>query len=207
MSRGGIFMSQTGMRGGSVSDYRAAHGYRTCGPRRRPPRDADSQMPEDNALTDGRAPEPADDRSRIYFDLFIEIGMVAQLTRSLMVHRLPDGLIELHFRLLDFLVRAGDGRTPFAIAQAFQVPKTSVTHTLSTLAARGLIEIRPNPADGRSKLVYLTPAGRDLRARAVDALGPEIAALAADHPPEEIAELVPRLRRIRRWLGSNRRPL
>ncbi len=161
-------------------------------------------MPEDTPRSGAAPPDRANERTRIYLDLFAEIGMTGHLVRTLMEQRLPGGLIDRQFMMLTHLVRTGDPTTPHALAQAFRLPKTSVTHTLGTLAARGLVEIRPNPGDGRSKLVHLTAAGRTMQGQAVAALGPDIAALAAEHPPAEIAELVPRLRRIRRWLGAAR---
>jgi DNA-binding MarR family transcriptional regulator len=97
------------------------------------------------------------------FALFNEIGIIEQLSRAQLEARLPDGLIAPHFTVLNHLVRVRDGTTPLRMARAFQVPKTSMTHTLKGLEARGLIEMRPNPEDGRSKTVWLTAAGRKLR--------------------------------------------
>ena len=44
------------------------------------------------------------------------------------------------------------------ILQFFRVPKRQ-----TVLDREGLIELRPNPQDGRSKLVFLTEAGRRFR--------------------------------------------
>ena len=99
----------------------------------------------------------------VYFRLFNEIGIIEQLARTAFEARLPPGFVVAQFSVLNHLVRVGDGRTPLAIARAFQVPKTSMTHTLSVLEREGLIEIRKNPGDGRSKLVYITGAGERFR--------------------------------------------
>jgi DNA-binding MarR family transcriptional regulator len=88
-----------------------------------------------------------------YFRLFNEIGIIGQLSRSLLEARLPPGFVAAQFSVLNHLVRLGDGKTPLALAQAFQVPKNSMTHSLTVLEREGLIEFRKNPQDGRSKLV------------------------------------------------------
>ena len=109
-----------------------------------------------------------------YFRLFNEIGLIGQLTRTLLEARLPPGFVTAQFSVLNHLVRLGDGRTPLAIAQAFQVPKNSMTHSLTVLEREGLIEIRKNPQDGRSKLVYLTDAGRRFREDAIASFAPDM---------------------------------
>ena len=47
-----------------------------------------------------------------------------------------------------------------------------MTNTLAKLDERGFIVVRPNPDDGRSKLVYLTDAGRAFQQKGIEALGP-----------------------------------
>jgi DNA-binding MarR family transcriptional regulator len=139
-----------------------------------------------------------------YFRLFNEIGIIGQLSRSILEARLPPGFVLAQFSVLNHLVRVGDGRTPLAIAQAFQVPKNSMTHSLSVLEREGLIEIRKNPKDGRSKLVYVTDAGRKFRAEAIDSLAPDFARIAAAFPPEFVARLLPDLEMLRKFLDADR---
>lgn len=45
--------------------------------------------------------------------------------------------------------------------------RTTLTAALKPLERRGLVAIEPDPADGRSRLLRLTSAGRALLARAV----------------------------------------
>jgi len=115
------------------------------------------------------------------FEIFNEIGIIEQLSRARLEAEMPDGLIAPHFAVLNRLVRVRDGATPMDMARAFQVPKTSLTHTLKGLDARGLIDMRPNPEDGRSKTVWITPAGRALRdeiiARLAQGFGPLLSQL------------------------------
>ena len=143
------------------------------------------------------------------FGLFNEIGIIEQLSRASLEARLPKGLIAPHFTVLNHLVRLGDGRAPIDMARAFQVPKTTLTHTLKGLEGQGLIEMRPNPDDGRSKLVYLTPSGRVLRDQTIAALGPDFDRIAAALDIQALAQIIPVLRELRIFLDDdqNRAPV
>ena len=142
----------------------------------------------------------------ITFAFFNEVGILEQLSRSVLEEHLPDGLIAPHFTVLNHLVRVGEGRTPLQMARAFQVPKTSLTHTLSGLESRGLIEMRRNPDDGRSKLVYLTDAGRILRQQTIDALVPVFASLLGPKDTDRMRAALPTLTKIRQILDAARDP-
>ncbi|EFO30675.1 MarR family transcriptional regulator [Roseibium sp. TrichSKD4] len=139
-----------------------------------------------------------------YFGFFNEIGIIEQLSRTLLEARLPDGLTAAHFGVLNHLIRVKDGQTPVALAQAFQVPKTTMTHTLGGLERRKLVTLSPNPEDGRSKCVWLTEDGRQLRDAAILALAPDIAELQQQIPLESIIDLLPKLAEIRSYLDANR---
>jgi DNA-binding MarR family transcriptional regulator len=138
------------------------------------------------------------------FALLNEIGIIAQLSRTMMETRLPDGVTMPQFLVLNHMVRLGDGWTPLRLARVFQVPKTSMTNTLAGLEARGLVEMCPNPEDGRSKLVMLTEAGRRFRAAAIEGVAPDLAAIAAHLPSDRIEALMPDLERLRRFLDEAR---
>ena len=139
-----------------------------------------------------------------YFRLFNEIGIIGQLSRALLEARLPPGFVAAQFSVLNHLARVGDGSTPLVIAQAFQVPKNSMTHSLNVLEREGLIEIRRNPQDGRSKLVYITDKGRMFRDDVIGALAPDIARIAAAFPPDSVARLLPDLETLRKFLDADR---
>jgi DNA-binding MarR family transcriptional regulator len=141
---------------------------------------------------------------RRYFELFNEISIIAQLTRAIMESRLPSGMTQPHFGVLNHLVRVGDGITPRDLSRAFQVPKNSMTNTLAGLERQGLIELRPHPEDGRSRCIYLTKAGKEFREQAIENLAPEIARLAESIRSAEVDAVLPLLTRIRRVLDENR---
>lgn len=138
------------------------------------------------------------------FQFFNEVGIINQLSSAIFQARLPDGMHISHFSVLNHLVRLGDGKTPLAIANAFQVPKTTMTHTLAMLEKRDLIRMAPHETDGRSKVVFLTDAGRKMQMAAINGMGAPIAKLADDLGPEVITALLPSLEKIRIYLDQNR---
>lgn len=143
-------------------------------------------------------------QNKALFQFFNEVGIINQLGSALFQSRLPDGLHISHFSVLNHLVRLGDGRTPLAIASAFQVPKTTMTHTLAVLEKRGLIRMAPHEADGRSKIVFLTDAGRTMQRDAIATMDAPIQQMAQDLGAETVTDLLPALERIRIYLDENR---
>ena len=140
----------------------------------------------------------------VFIEIFNEVAIIEQLSRTILEARMPDGLIAPHFAVLNHLTRLGDGRTPIEMARAFQVPKTSMTHTLKGLELHNLIDMRPNPEDGRSKRVWLTDKGRQQRADIIAALGPDLAFLAERFDMKRLKGIKPVLTELRIFLDENR---
>jgi len=140
----------------------------------------------------------------LYFRLFNEIGIIDQLSRARFEARLPQGVTVSHFSVLNHLIRVQDGRTPLELARAFQVPKTTLSHWLAGLEARGFVSFRPNSGDRRSKQVWLTEAGRAFRDMAIAEIGPDLGEMKEIIDPDEVADLVAVLERLRNWLDANR---
>lgn len=138
------------------------------------------------------------------FAFFNEVGILAQLSRALFEARLPEGFNLPQFAVLNHLVRVKDGQTPLALARAFQVPKTSMTHSLAVLERHGLVDIRPNARDGRSKCVFIIEAGRAFRQTAIESLAPDMTAIAAEYPVERLAPLLPILAELRQAMDAMR---
>jgi DNA-binding MarR family transcriptional regulator len=145
-----------------------------------------------------------DRAAETYFRFFNEIGILEQLSRAMFEARLPAGFIMPHFTVLNHLVRVKDGQTPLALARAFQVPKTSMTHTLMALTKAGFVDIRPNPQDGRSKCVFITPQGQSFRVAAIEAVLPDLARIASSIPVEQIMAALPILEELRRHMDQAR---
>lgn len=140
----------------------------------------------------------------IYFRLFNEIGIVSQLSRAMLELRMEHGMLLPHFSVLNHLIRVGDGATPLKLSSAFQVPKTSMTHTLAGLVKAGYIEMRENENDKRSKSIHITKAGRAFREQAVQSLAPDIKELANELSVDDVEAILPALERLRKILDRRR---
>jgi DNA-binding MarR family transcriptional regulator len=140
----------------------------------------------------------------ILFQFFNEVGIINQLATAMFEARLPPGFLVSQFSVLNHLIRVQDGRTPLDLARAFQVPKTTMTHTLALLERHGLIRLAPNPGDGRSKCAWITEAGRAFRDRAIAALEPDLRRVAAAFPAPQVAALIPALTAMRQFLDTQR---
>lgn len=80
------------------------------------------------------------------------------------------GLSEADFEVLAALATSPDGRmTSLQVRCTLVWEKSRLSHQVRRMEQRGLITREPNPADARSSLLTLTPAGR---AAAEDAFAP-----------------------------------
>jgi len=138
------------------------------------------------------------------FGLFNEIAKIDQLARTAMNAKLPDGFLSSHFGVLNHLMNVQDGRTPLELTRVFQVPKTTMTHTLSGLKKHSLVGFRPNPKDGRSKCVWITDAGRDFRGQAIFDLAPEVTKTLSHLSACHVSALFNDLAQIRKSLDEAR---
>ena len=145
-----------------------------------------------------------DKRLALYFQLFNEIGILSQLSRAMFEARLEDGFLLPHFSVLNHLIRVGDGKTPLSLSRAFQVPKASMTHTLAGLKKAGYIEMLANEKDKRSKLIYITEAGREFREAAIRSFAPDVDEIAQKFSLEEVEALVPTMQKFREILDKMR---
>lgn len=142
----------------------------------------------------------------VIFQVFNEIGIIQQLSHAALEKVLPDGLKMPQFSVLNHLVRLGDGFTPLQLATAFQVTKGAMTNTLNRLLNRGLIRIEPDPVDGRSKRVYLTPEGTAMREQCIQRIVPQFARLHEQFTEEEFQAVLPFLQKLRKFLDAARDP-
>jgi len=144
------------------------------------------------------------EKQKLAFQFFNEMGIVHQLAVTAFNRRLPAGMHVSHFAVINHMIRLGDGTTPLALAKAFQVTKGTMTNTLSVLGERGLIKLKPHATDGRSKLVFLTAAGRKFHPRAIKSLDPLFAMLEDKMDLEKLHAILPVLREVRETLDANR---
>lgn len=136
--------------------------------------------------------------------VFAEIAMIDQLVTSRLERALPDGLSHAQFGVLSHFCRHGESATPAELARAFQVTKGAMTNTLQRLEAQGYVTVEPDPADGRRKLVEITPDGRTVHYQALSALRPMTESLRSAFTEAEFVAALPFLKALRTWLDEMR---
>lgn len=108
-----------------------------------------------------------------------------------------DGLSVGQFDVLA-QVGASEGMSQQEVAESLLVTKSNVCQLLDRMEDAGLVERRQQ---GRTKRLFLTPAGRRLFARVVPAQEARIAELFSALSTEEELQLLGTLRRLDRALG------
>lgn len=103
------------------------------------------------------------------------LGRIEELLR-------PHGLTFARFEVLRLLAFSRHGVLPVGkVGERLQVHPASVTNAVQRLEDAGLVERSANPADGRSVLAAITPAGRGLVETCTELLNREVfAALPLD---------------------------
>lgn len=147
-------------------------------------------------------PEKSDDP--LLFTFFNEVGIIEQLARTAFERVMPKGMTVPQFSVLNHFVRLGGERTPAQLASAFQVSRATMTNTLKRLEAAGLIASTPDPDDGRSKRISLTPAGRAMRERCIASLMPLLDVFAERLDAGALKAAVPVLQGVRAELDGSR---
>lgn len=75
----------------------------------------------------------------------------------------PYGLTFARYEALVLLTFSKSGELPMSkIGERLMVHPTSVTNTVDRLVKSGLVDKRPNPADGRGTLATITEQGREV---------------------------------------------
>ena len=135
---------------------------------------------------------------------FTEVGILNQLSRALLEAEMPDGFQTIHFSVLNNLTRRGDGKLPSDLARAFQVPRSHMTDILAKLERFGFVQHRPNPNDGRSKLVHLTDSGRVFRQKTLERARLPMQELAARFDISTLSRTLPVLVELREVMDDMR---
>lgn len=145
-----------------------------------------------------------DDGDPPIFNFFNEIGIIDQLAQTLLERALPDKLKMSHFGVLNHFARLGGEQGPAELARAFQVTKGAMTNTVQRLRDRGLVDVKPDPSDGRGKLVSINDKGLRVRAKAIEAILPEISDLEDQLGAGKFQKALPFLRELRIYLDQAR---
>ena len=107
-----------------------------------------------------------------------------------------------HFSVLNLLAHVNEERTPAQLAEAFHVTRGAMTNTLSRLEWAGHVHIRPDWDDARRKMVAISPAGRQARTLAIDAIAPMINQVVEELGADRVRSVLPVLRDLRGRLES-----
>lgn len=141
------------------------------------------------------------------FRLFNEIGIINQLSTKMFERALPKGMTQAQFTILNHFVRLGHHeRSPAELASAFQVTRPTMTSTLARMERAGLVTIRPDPQDGRGKLVSVTDKGRKMRETCIAAGAVFVPVLDSLMTKAELEAILPPLTRLRVVLDEMRNP-
>lgn len=147
---------------------------------------------------------PASPPEPLTLQMFNEVGIINQLAQARATKLLAPGLNMPQFMLLNHFSRLDAERSLVRLADAMQVTKAAMTNTVTRMLDKGLLAVRPDPADGRGKLVSLTPAGAAALAAAIAQLGQTMVELGQVLSDDEMNQLLAPLRRLRAWLDQNR---
>ena len=140
----------------------------------------------------------------IEFQVLNEIGIIDQLAQNRAARLLSPELNMSQFIVLNHFARLGGNRSLMELASAMQVTKGAMSNTVARLLDKRLIAVKPDPRDGRGKIVSLTPAGRIARNHAVGRLGRGLAGLDVVLSTGELASTLGVLCRLRVWFDLNR---
>lgn len=139
------------------------------------------------------------------FEVFNEIGIINQLTSAAFSAVLPKGMTIAQFSVLNHFERLGlEEKSPAELASAFQVTRPTMTSTLARMQKSGLVRIKPDPDDGRAKLVSITAAGKKMRIKCLQLLAGPMADAEAVLPKSNLQKLLPLLREMREKLDRLR---
>jgi DNA-binding MarR family transcriptional regulator len=139
------------------------------------------------------------------FEVFTEIAIIHQLSTAMLQSVLPDRLTIAQFTVLSHFVRRDIvADSPANLANAFQVSRSTMTSTLARLERAALVEIAPDPKDGRAKLVSLTAKGRSTYAACIAASEPLIPMIVGVVSESDLTSILPTLKKMRVGLDALR---
>jgi DNA-binding MarR family transcriptional regulator len=119
--------------------------------------------------------------------LRVSIGLLRRRLRQVQ----PDGELTLPETSALARLDRGGPATPGELAKQEQISPQSMGATLGALEARGLVERRPDPSDGRRAVISLTDTGRQVLQDKRNARTQQLAqALLAGFTPEELGQLM-----------------
>lgn len=130
------------------------------------------------------------------------LGVMRSLERPLSRHVAAEGLTPGQFAVLETLLHKGP-RTVNQIIEDVLSTSGNVGVVIDNLMQAGLLRKEPNPADGRSRLISLTPAGQARISAYYPQHRDELRRLMAGMGREDKKRLIRGLADLRRCLDGN----
>lgn len=127
-------------------------------------------------------------------------GFLANHMARLFAHGLarriePLGLAPAQFMILLELWEK-DGRTQKELVRLLDVEQATIANTLARMERDGLVKRKPNEADGRSQLIYMTARAKSLREPAITAAHAQNMLALADLNDDEVSRFLDLIRRV-----------
>ena len=127
------------------------------------------------------------DAGQVAAALRVSIGLLLRRLRQVQV----EGELTLPESSALTRLDRGGPTTPSELAKLEQISPQSMGATLAALEARGLVERRPDPRDGRRVVLSVTEAGRAVLLDKRNARAEQLAkALSAGFTPAELRQLI-----------------
>ncbi len=146
----------------------------------------------------------SEDETNEVYRFFTEVGIINQLISTKLEAFLPGRMTATQFGILGHLVRRPEGETPLQLSNAFQVPKTSMTHMLSSLENHAFITLETNPHDKRSKIARSTVHGAEFLGTCMERMSKALAPVLSDLGTDPFLNSLPNLTVIREALDRER---
>jgi DNA-binding MarR family transcriptional regulator len=140
-------------------------------------------------------------RARADVAFFACLEAVERLHAQQLEKALGDDLSAAEFAALGHLKTWGGAPTPRELALEFRLSKAAMSHTLSRLGGRGLVELSVDTQDRRKKRVRLTPAGEAAWKAGMAALRPKMEAVRNAFESADFEAALPFLERLLGWLS------
>jgi DNA-binding MarR family transcriptional regulator len=137
------------------------------------------------------SPMFAVNRAARRFNSFIDLALAADKLRFL------EGLV-----LVAILFEAPRQIKPSQLAETFATTRANISHSLSSLEAKGLLQRKIDPADARAYLLALKPAGRRSAMRVIRAHDRMQQAFEKEVGKTELADSLKVIRKLERLTES-----
>ncbi len=154
------------------------------------------------------APDPSSPGFQV-IELITQFAIASQLYTGAMEKRLArHGLTLAQLSVLSHLARVGHGgQTPLRvtqISQAVEVKQPGVTKMLTKFEGAGWVRFESAPSDRRARAAVITQQGVAHLQKVRQALFPELGKFLADWDEADRKDMTDHLRRLARFLDSQR---